>query len=89
MDEETRREIAAIRERNFRVEADKAWETSGMRKAVIAVFTYGLSVVILFSIGAPQPFLNALIPAFGFLLSTMTFGLLKERWILGRQGKTK
>ncbi|MFH0884542.1 MAG: hypothetical protein V1861_02435 [Candidatus Micrarchaeota archaeon] len=81
MDGEILREIKAIKERNARVEADKAWETSWARKTVIAAFTYALSVLILLSIGAPQPFFNALIPAFGFLLSTMTFGMLKEFWV--------
>ncbi len=79
--ESVRGEIAAIRERNARVEADKAWETSSARKAVITAFTYALSAIILLSIGAPQPFLNALIPSFGFLLSTTTFGALKDYWI--------
>jgi|WetSurMetagenome_2_1015567.scaffolds.fasta_scaffold19196_4 hypothetical protein len=74
-------EIESIKERNARVEADKAWETSVSRKAVITVFTYAISVVILLSIGAPAPFLNALIPSFGFLLSTMTFGAFKEYWV--------
>ncbi|MCI0503431.1 hypothetical protein L0Y65_01845 [Candidatus Micrarchaeota archaeon] len=74
-------EIEAIKERNARVEADKAWETSITRKAVIAAFTYALSVLILMSIGAPQPLQNALIPAFGFLLSTMTFRILKGYWV--------
>jgi hypothetical protein len=81
MDGELKDEIARIKERNARVEADKAWETSSARKAVIAVFTYALSVLILISIGAPQPFLNALIPAFGFLLSTMTFQAFKGLWV--------
>ncbi len=79
--DELQAEIRLIKERNARVEADKAWETSGARKAVIAAFTYALSVLILLSIGAPEPLLNALIPSFGFLLSTMTFGFLKEQWI--------
>ncbi|MEW6748248.1 MAG: hypothetical protein AB1295_00910 [Candidatus Micrarchaeota archaeon] len=82
-----RDEIEAIKERNRRVEADKAWETSNARKLVIAVFTYLLAVAILISIGAPQPFLNALIPTAGFLLSTMTFGFLKKWWVHNIYGK--
>lgn len=78
---DARKEIEAIKERNRRVEADKAWETSNARKAVIAGFTYVLAVVILISIQAPEPFFNALIPTAGFLLSTMTFGFLKAWWI--------
>jgi len=81
MDDGIRMEIAAIKERNARVEADKAWETSLARKGIILIFTYALSALILYSIGAPQPLLNALIPSFGFLLSTMTFGMLREYWV--------
>lgn len=80
-------EIEAIKERNARVEADKAWETSFARKAVITVFTYALSALILVSIGAPQPLLNALIPSIGFLLSTMTFGAFKGYWVKNVYGK--
>lgn len=78
---ELKQEIERIRKRNARVEADKAWETSWARKALIAGFTYALSVAILVSIGAPAPFFNALVPTFGFLLSTMTFQFFKGWWI--------
>ena len=74
-------DIERIKERNRRVEADKAWETSISRKVVIVVFTYCLSVMVLLSIDAPEPFFNAIIPTLGFLLSTMTFGFLKKWWI--------
>ena len=74
-------EIERIKERNKRVEADKAWETSNARKIIIAAFTYVVASVILVSIQAPDPFLNALIPTAGFLLSTMTFGAIKKWWI--------
>ncbi|MFH0737897.1 MAG: hypothetical protein V1827_04690 [Candidatus Micrarchaeota archaeon] len=74
-------QIDRLKERNRRVEADKAWETSWARKCVIALFTYALSVVILSSIRAPEPFLNALIPTLGFLLSTATFGFAKGWWM--------
>jgi hypothetical protein len=74
-------EIDKIKERNKRVEADKAWETSLARKVVIVTFTYSLSVIVLISIDAPNPFFNAAIPTLGFLLSTMTFGFIKKWWI--------
>ena len=74
-------EIEKIKERNARVETDKAWETSQTRRIVATIFIYVLSAVILFSINAPSPFVNALIPAVGFLFSIETFPLLKEFWI--------
>jgi len=44
-----KKEIAEIKERNKRVEADKAWETSNTRKLIIFVLTYiVISVFFLF-----------------------------------------
>jgi Mn2+/Fe2+ NRAMP family transporter len=74
-------EIKKIKERNKRVEADKAWETSNMRRAVITISIYLLAVIIFKSINAPDPLINAVIPALGFFLSTMTFPFLKDWWI--------
>jgi hypothetical protein len=74
-------EIEKIKERNVRVEADKAWETSNFRKLVVGLSIYILSAIILVSIDAPNPFLNAIIPAIGFVLSTATFPIFKEHWM--------
>ena len=79
--------IKAIMERNARVEADKAWETSWERKVIIAAFTYILSAIILYIISAPSPLVNALIPALGYLLSTMTFRVFEESWKRGYDRK--
>lgn len=83
MDElrQLRIEIAEIRQRNARVEADKAWETSAARKVLVAVLTY--VVVVLFFIVAdlPKPFINALVPTLGFLLSTLSVGFCKRVWL--------
>jgi len=87
MEEDLRAEVKSIMERNFRVEADKAWETSWERKAIIAAFTYALSVLILYLISAPAPLINALIPALGYLLSTMTFRVFEESWKKGYNRK--
>ena len=87
MPDEIRVEIERIKERNERVEADKAWETSWTRKIVIAAFTYLLAAIILASIGAPAPLINAFIPTLGFVLSTMTFDFIKKQWVEGRCGK--
>jgi hypothetical protein len=81
MHDKLRYEIERIKERNRRVEADKAWEMSWARKMLIGGFTYAFATIILVSIRAPEPFLNALIPTLGFLLSTMTFDFMKRWWI--------
>jgi hypothetical protein len=73
--------IRTIEERNKRVEADKAWETSFFRISSIAIFTYTVALVALWSFGASQPFLSALIPAFGFILSVQSLPFLKRWWI--------
>jgi hypothetical protein len=80
-------ELAAIKRRNSRVEADKAWETSLARKAIIAAGTYAFSALLLLSIGAPNALLAALVPAAGFLLSTLTLPVLKAWWLSGRRAR--
>ena len=76
-----KKEISAILERNRRVEADKAWETSKTRRAIIAAITYAVAAYLLIAINAPNPFLNALVPAAGFILSTLTLPFVKEQWL--------
>jgi hypothetical protein len=78
---EAKREIALLRERNRKVEADKAWETSWTRRGIIAVFTYLAIAIYLNVIRIPHPFLSAVIPAVGFLLSTLTLPFFKAMWI--------
>lgn len=79
------KEIEKIKERNERVEADKAWELSNTRRMVIGVSIYLLSAIVFLGIKAPDPFVNAIIPAVGFVLSTATFPIFKELWIKNRK----
>jgi hypothetical protein len=81
MDDEMRTQLAAIKIRNARVEADKAWETSSARRASIAVMTYVLAVILFIIMSAPNPFLTALVPAVAYLLSTLTLPFLKDWWV--------
>lgn len=76
-----KKDIEAIKQRNQRVEIDKAWETSKSRKFAIGIITYIIVVIFLYLIKAPYPFLNALVPVIGFLLSTITINFLKKIWI--------
>ena len=75
------RVVKKIQERNRRVELDKAWETSKMRKSLITVMTYMIIVFFLILIKAENPWIGALVPALGFLLSTLTLPLFKRIWI--------
>lgn len=78
-------ELAQMRERNTRVEGDKAWETSVVRVATISLVTYVLASLALLSIGDGNPFRNALIPALGFFLSTQSLPYIQRRWIARRK----
>ncbi|PIR86304.1 hypothetical protein COU13_01755 [Candidatus Kaiserbacteria bacterium CG10_big_fil_rev_8_21_14_0_10_43_70] len=79
------KEIMDIKDRNVRVELDKAWEVSWTRRIFITVATYIIASVWLWTIGNNHPFLNAAIPAGGFLLSTLTLPFVKERWKRGKK----
>ena len=74
-------QIQSILSRNARVEADKAWETSGARKIVVALLTYIVIVLFFLAGGFPRPWVNALVPTLGFLLSTLTVDLAKSWWL--------
>ncbi len=73
-------EIQKLKERNKEKDADKAWETSWVRKALVALFTYFAMVILMGSIGVSEPFVNAIIPTLGFLLSTFSLSLFKRFW---------
>ena len=79
--------IKRIEERNRRVEEDKAWETSYSRRGMLALFTYLAIGFYLQAIGVPQPWLNAVIPAIAFMLSTLTLPFFKRIWIARVYGK--
>lgn len=74
-------EIAAIKERNKRVEADKAWEISWLRKLLIVVTTYTIACITLYTIGVNDFYISAIMPTVGFILSTLSFNLIKRWWI--------
>ena len=72
--------IERIERRNDRVEIDKAWETSWTRKALLAIFTYLAIALYLKFIVRIDPWINAIVPSVGFLLSTLTLPYLKKLW---------
>lgn len=79
--DELQKEIEKIKERNKKVELDKAWETSWIRRIFIAVSTYVLVFILLVSIGADKPFAAAIVPAVAYLISTAGLVILKEWWL--------
>ena len=80
-----KREIKAIKERNTRVEIDKAWETSWTRRMIIVILTYLVIVIFFYFAGLPKPFINSIVPALAFILSTSSLPIFKKIW----EGKSK
>lgn len=74
-------EIIQIKERNKKVELDKAWETSTVRTVVLTITTYILASLLLIVIKNQNPFVNALIPTLGYFLSFQTLPFIKKWWI--------
>ncbi|MBI4059742.1 hypothetical protein HY406_01640 [Candidatus Giovannonibacteria bacterium] len=78
---ELENEIRNIKERNLRVEADKAWETSITRKLFVAVLTYLVAASLFVVLGVERPLLGALVPTAAFALSTLSLGAIKKIWL--------
>lgn len=78
--ENLEQKINKIESRNKKVEADKAWETSYFRKIVIFSLTYLAISIFLWAIKIEKPFLNAIVPALAFMLSTLTIPFFKTLW---------
>ena len=81
MTEEIKQEIGKIKERNKKVETDKSWELSYTRRIILTIFTYLAIGVYLRAINVPNPWLNAIVPAVAFMLSTLTLPFFKKIWI--------
>lgn len=75
------KEVQTLKERNMRVEAEKAWETSYTRTFSIALITYFVALAVLYVIGVENYFLAALMPAIGFVLSTQSLPAIKRWWV--------
>ena len=73
--------LEAVEQRNKKVELDKAWETSWLRRVLITVLTY-ITVVLFFLIAQlPKAFINSLVPTAGFVLSTLSLPFFKKMWV--------
>ena len=78
---ELENEIVKIKERNKKVELDKAWETSFTRKICICILTY--IVVIIYSHltnKITNIWLSSLVPVIGFTLSTFSLKVVRSVW---------
>ncbi len=73
-------EIEAIKQRNRKVETDKAWEVSWTRRLFIGILTYIIAGLWLLSIRDTYPWLKAFVPAAGYIFSTLSIPFIKAWW---------
>ena len=78
-------EINKIKQRNRNVEFEKAWETSYTRRIILFILTYLAIGIYLWAIKIPLPWLNAIVPAVGFMLSTLTLPFFKKIWLIKKE----
>jgi len=80
MNKDLENQIKEIVERNKNVELDKKWETSFFRKIVLAILTFLILWLYMYSIWIEKPFLNAFIPTCWFLISTLSLLFFRKIW---------
>jgi hypothetical protein len=73
--------VAKLENRNRRVESDKAWETSWLRRGSLMILIYLTIVFYLRFVVHIDPWINGLVPVIGYSVSTLTIGFLKRRWL--------
>lgn len=78
--EQLEQRVLKIEKRNSSVEIDKAWEDSWIRKGLIMLFTYLSIAAYLYFIVKVDPWVNAIVPTIGFLLSTLSLPFFKNLW---------
>jgi len=78
-------EINKIKQRNKKVEADKAWEKSWARRIIIFILTYIVIVLFFFFANLPKPFINSIVPSIAFILSTLTLSFFKKLWLKNKK----
>lgn len=82
---EIENEIEKIKARNRKVEADKAWETSGTRTIFISLVTFFLLYIFFRLTKSEASFLNALVSTAVYWLSTFSYSALKSWWLKKRR----
>lgn len=78
---ELEKRITNIEKRNKRVELDKKWETSFIRRLLICILTYIVVVIYSYLVSKTNSiFLSSLVPVIGFALSTLSLRLCRKIW---------
>ena len=74
-------EILKIQKRNKRVELDKRWETSFVRRLFICILTYIVVVIYSYLVKRfDSIFLTSIVPVIGFALSTLSLKYVRNVW---------
>ncbi len=79
--------VKALEERNRRVETDKGWEISWTRRILIGIFTFLAIGIYMWAINISDPWLNAIVPTVGFMLSTLALPTFRKIWLNIRNKK--
>lgn len=75
------KEITFLKQRNERVEANKAWETSAFRTVIIALLIYVVVSVVFYVTNVSRPLISAIIPPIGYIFSMQSLPFVKHWWI--------
>ena len=73
--------IAVIEEQQHRIEVDKAWKGSFTRKIVIGLLMYLVIGSFLAYRQISDPWISAIVPVIGFLLSILLLPVVKKIWL--------
>lgn len=82
--EDIKKDIEEIKIRNNRVEGDKAWEVSWVRRILVSVLTYIVALAWLKMINEQNYELKAIVPVAGYILSTFSLSVVKKWWFKSR-----
>ena len=74
-------DIITLKEKNKKIEAEKAWETSNTRRGIIAVVTYIIVAIWLDMLDVKHHYLHALVPVCAYLVAMSMLPFLKNYWI--------
>ena len=79
-------EIEKIKQRNKKVELDKAWETSFIRRICICILTYIVVIIYSYVINkVSNVLLSSIVPVIGFTLSTLSLKFVRKVWEKNRK----
>merc|ERR1711924_135801 len=76
-----RQDVTKLRHRNRMKDIDKEWDSSILKTIIIMACTYMLLGLYMAAIEVPQPWLSAIVPTVGYMLSTLALPSVKPIWL--------